>query len=31
MQGHPDYDVYGMSVAITGDQNNEECQPYRWY
>jgi len=24
-QGHPDYDVYGISVVITGDKNNEDC------
>jgi hypothetical protein len=27
--GHPDYDVCGISVAITGDKNNEDCQPHR--
>jgi len=31
MQGHPYYDVYGMSVAVTWDKNNEGCQPHRWH
>jgi len=31
MQEHPDYNVYGMSVVITGERDYGDCQPQTWH